>query len=146
LKVHLNVATASQTAESQVENKFGVFRQLWKKTDILNRAIGAINITCSFKYKYYNINTDSECITDYSLIKIRHILTSSGNFRHCVHLCVNNKSIQCNQYIQHSATGAADLINFFLLINYHPIPRWDSISRPITPQAETKPLDHAARA
>jgi hypothetical protein len=28
--------------------------------------------------------------------------------------------------------------------NYHPIPRRDSISRLMTPQAETLPLDHAA--
>jgi hypothetical protein len=34
------------------------------------------------------------------------------------------------------------LCDFF---NYHPLPWRDSISRQIAPQAETVPLDHAAR-
>jgi hypothetical protein len=34
----------------------------------------------------------------------------------------------------------------FLLKNYYPIPWRDSISRPVTLQAETMPLDNAARA
>jgi hypothetical protein len=36
------------------------------------------------------------------------------------------------------------LLNYDIL-NYHPVPRRDSISRPITPQAEAIPPDHAAR-
>jgi hypothetical protein len=35
---------------------------------------------------------------------------------------------------------------FFLKSFFHPIPWWDSISQSMTPQAETKPLDHIARA
>jgi hypothetical protein len=39
-----------------------------------------------------------------------------------------------------------ETIKHFTIKNYHPMPLRYSISRPITPQTETIPLDHAARA
>jgi hypothetical protein len=56
-----------------------------------------------------------------------------------------NVSFKKNWWIHFSQIRTNNTMHTFCILNHHPMPWRDSISRPITPQAETIPLDHVAR-